>query len=178
MQPVNNYGATISDDGNYRFKLWRIWDDSLPKVLFIMHNPSTADENLDDPTIRRCMHFARSWGYGGIYVGNLIPWRCTDPKDILAIEDPNDIFPDCNGEYLQAMVDNCALHVLAYGNPVIMKSTVVNIDHFVKLPEGKEWHCIKQNKTNHPAHPLYLRGDLQPIKFINKYFDLGEFNAK
>ena len=64
-------GAIISDCGKYRYQLWRKWDPSLPVVLFIMLNPSQADASEDDPTIRRCINYAKSWGYGGIYVGNL-----------------------------------------------------------------------------------------------------------
>ena len=75
-------GAIISKDKKHRYRLWRIWDDSLPKALFIMLNPSTADVMLDDPTIRRCIGFAKSWGYGGIYVGNIFSLRSSNPKDL------------------------------------------------------------------------------------------------
>ena len=60
--PDNFSGAEISDCGKYRWKLWRIWDDSKPKILWIMHNPSTADAEKDDPTIRRIINFSKSWG--------------------------------------------------------------------------------------------------------------------
>lgn len=57
-------GAALSPDGVYRYRLWRIWDDDLAPTAFVMLNPSTADAMQDDPTIRRCMSFARSWGAG------------------------------------------------------------------------------------------------------------------
>lgn len=62
--------------------LWRIWDDSLPKVMFVGLNPSTADETEDDPTIRRCVHFAERWRYGGIYMLNLFAYRATNPDEL------------------------------------------------------------------------------------------------
>lgn len=80
--------AIISECGKYRYSLSRIWDENKANVLFIMLNPSTADGDVDDPTIRRCIGFAKSWGYGGIYVGNLFAYRATDPKELLKVENP------------------------------------------------------------------------------------------
>jgi hypothetical protein len=74
--------AKLSDDKLYRYQLSRIWDETKPKVLFIMLNPSTADADVDDPTIRRVINFAKSWNYGGVYVVNLYAFRSTDPKGL------------------------------------------------------------------------------------------------
>lgn len=80
--------AIISEDEKYRYQLSRCWDETKPRILFIMLNPSTADANIDDPTIRRVISFAKSWGYGGVYVGNLFAFRSTDPKGLKQIADP------------------------------------------------------------------------------------------
>ena len=64
-------GATFSADRRYRYRLWREWDRSRAVVAFVMLNPSTADASRDDPTIRRCIGFARAWGFGGVEVANL-----------------------------------------------------------------------------------------------------------
>ena len=80
--------AVISQDNKYRYQLSRIWDNEKPTVLFIMLNPSTADADADDPTIRRVVNFAKSWGYGGVFVGNLYAFRSTDPKGLKHTEDP------------------------------------------------------------------------------------------
>ena len=79
-------GAAFSPCGRYRYKLWRVWDPARPLgcVMFLMLNPSTATDNEDDPTIRRCIGYARSWGYGGLYVGNLFAYRATDPRRLAA----------------------------------------------------------------------------------------------
>jgi hypothetical protein len=149
-------GAEISECGRYRWKLWRIWDDSKAKVLFIMHNPSTADAEQDDPTIRRCIGFAKTWGYGGIYVGNLFPFRATDPKELL--KQPFDIvYPGMeNWKHTNEMVGKCKLHILAYGNPAIKDC----------IPElfDRHWHYLKMTKAGNPCHPLYLKSDFLPIK--------------
>lgn len=105
-------GAKLSDDRLYRYGLWRKWDDR-PKVMFIGLNPSTADEVEDDPTIRRCIGFANSWGYGGIVVANLFGFRATDPTALQKATDP--IGPE-NDEWLYRLADEAALVVGAWGN--------------------------------------------------------------
>src|SRR5438309_1547537 len=82
------YSATISNCQQYRYRLSRCWDESLPACMFIMLNPSTADAKVDDRTIKRCMAYARAWGYGKLYVGNLFAFRATKPKNMKAASDP------------------------------------------------------------------------------------------
>ena len=74
--------AVISDCSKYRYELHREWDKDKGKVLFIMLNPSTADGVEDDLTTRRCINFAKKWGYGGIMIGNIYPFRAKRPKDL------------------------------------------------------------------------------------------------
>ena len=80
--------AKFSKDRIYRYALWRIWDDTLPKLLFIGLNPSTADEINDDPTMRRCIRFSKDLGYGGFIMGNIFAYRSTDPKKLKTINNP------------------------------------------------------------------------------------------
>ena len=74
--------AIISDCGQYRYELHREWDKKKKKVLFIMLNPSTADGLNNDLTTIRCINFAKKWGYGGIMIGNIYPFRAKRPKDL------------------------------------------------------------------------------------------------
>jgi hypothetical protein len=69
--PVATSGAVLSDCGQYRYRLWRVWDDCLPLMVFVMQNPSTATADADDPTIRKCIGFAKRHGYGGVSVRNV-----------------------------------------------------------------------------------------------------------
>ena len=64
MRALIESNATFDKDRVYRFALWRFWDDGLPKIMFVGLNPSTADENKNDPTVRRCIGFAERWGFG------------------------------------------------------------------------------------------------------------------
>ena len=80
--------ANISKDKIYRYTLSRTWDSTKPTVLFIGLNPSIADENIDDPTITRCINFAKDWGYGTLLMANLFAFRSTYPKEIYLIDDP------------------------------------------------------------------------------------------
>ena len=79
MKKIIHSDALFSEDRIYRYALWRTWDESLPKALFIGLNPSTADEIQDDPTIRRCIRYSMDWGYGGYIMGNIFGYRSTDP---------------------------------------------------------------------------------------------------
>jgi hypothetical protein len=151
-------GAELSECGRYRFKLWRIWDQEKPKVLFIMHNPSTADANEDDPTIRRCIGFAKSWGYGGFYVGNISPYRATDPVIFKKSEEARAEVP-ANWSHYFEMIYLCQLHVVAYGVPQ------VPVPKYMEQKGNPMWHCLKLTKDGHPCHPLYLPSSLKPIPF-------------
>ena len=105
-------GADFSDCGRYRYKLWRLWDDTRPEVMFIMLNPSTADATADDPTIRRCIGFARAWGYGGVRVGNLFAWRTPYPQALRSALDP---IGRHNDSALCELAEGAALVVAAWG---------------------------------------------------------------
>jgi hypothetical protein len=78
--------AELSADGVYRYWLTRHWSVEGRLLGFIMLNPSTADSEIDDPTITRCMGFAFALGYAGILVRNLFAFRATRPADLWAAQ--------------------------------------------------------------------------------------------
>lgn len=156
---VMSKAAKISDDSRYRYELSRIWDETKPNILFIMLNPSTADHMVDDPTIKRVINFSIEWGYGGVYVVNLYAFRSTDPKGLKTIDDP--IGPE-NREHIRRLIQNKDNNVdrvvYAWGNeekePEWLRDIV------------KEPYCIALSKKGIPKHPLYLKGDSQPILYL------------
>src|SRR4051812_5648202 len=102
--------ATISDCGTYRYRLGRSWEPSMPRLGFVMLNPSVASADIDDPTIRRCIGFAQRLGFGSIDVGNLFAYRATKPKDLKEAGFPEG--PD-NNDHLRAIALECQTIVCA-----------------------------------------------------------------
>ncbi len=147
-------GAIISECTTYRYQLWRLWDKTKPLVMFIMLNPSTADADKDDPTIRRCINYAKAWGYGGLYVGNLFAYRATVPKDLFKAKEP---IGEDNHKHLKEMYDKCDKVVGAWGNNQARPERIFN--NFDNL------YYLALCKDGTPKHPLYLKKDLEPIPF-------------
>ncbi|MEK9612796.1 MAG: DUF1643 domain-containing protein [Flavobacteriaceae bacterium] len=153
-------GAIFSDCKRYRYQLWRIWDQTQPKVLFIMLNPSKANAEIDDPTIRRCMGFAKSWGYGGLYVGNLFAYRSTDPKGLLLAED----IRGTEGLNHWIQMSNLSENVVcAWGNSSLIQKLKPRLELLKTL--DKPLFCIQTSKDGTPKHPLYLKMKQKPIPF-------------
>jgi hypothetical protein len=155
-----NSGATFSPCRKYRYKLWRIWDDSLPMVAFIGLNPSTADETKNDPTITRCINYAKKWGYGGMYMMNIFAFRATDPNVMKAEKRP--IGPE-NDYHLYDIAKSVESVVCSWGN----HGSHADRSEFVtsRLFDDMKLHCLGTNKSGEPKHPLYLKADLEPIEF-------------
>ena len=149
--------ALFSNDRKYRYTLWRIWDPMLGCAMFIGLNPSTADETMDDPTIRRCMGFAKAWGYGALCMTNLFAYRATNPKDVKKAIDP---VGSENDSYLRCMAASARIVIAAWGvNGTFLKRDKIVADLISDI------HVLRLTKDGHPAHPLYLPESLRPIKW-------------
>ena len=158
----------------YRYRLWRSWDDRHPGCTWVMLNPSTADALVDDPTIVRCVNFARAWGFGRIDVFNLYALRATDPRELARHPDPigqpdNDLHllrylaARPHGAWPAAGVRAHLVHpvlIAAWGvhggdRGLALRRQLagfrIPVHHIGPLTNG-----------GHPRHPLYLRGDLHP----------------
>jgi hypothetical protein len=147
--------AKLSDCRKYRFSLWRVWDESKPYAMFIGLNPSTADETTNDPTITRCINFAKSWGYGGLCMGNLFAYRSTDPSGMMAIEDP---IGEANDEWLLILAKDAGVVVAAWGNYGAFLGRSKQVRKLLS-----NLHYLKLNQSGEPSHPLYLKSDLLSI---------------
>jgi len=149
--------AEISECGQYRYSLSRIWDESKPTVLFIMLNPSTADATRDDPTIRRCIDFAQRWNYGGLVVGNLFAFRATKPQEMKMSKSPIGLR---NDETLLRLAKESALVVAAWGKDGKHHQRDMKVR--LMIPH---LHYLKLTNKGQPYHPLYLPATLVPIPF-------------
>jgi hypothetical protein len=150
-------GARFSRDRRYRYRLWRRWDRSRPSVAFCMLNPSTADERSDDPTIRRCIGFARDWGYGGVEVVNLFALRGTDPRELRRARDP---VGERNDAHLLAVAARSAAVVIAWGIHGALHARDART--LAMLCRRSRLLALGWTKTGAPRHPLYLRRDARP----------------
>ncbi len=180
-------GARFSSCGRYRYLLWREWRGSPdakwdmwtkngkpvvdgagsqlgePKVcLFVMLNPSTAGEVYDDPTIRRCVGLARSWGYDRMEVVNLFAHRATDPKALLALNHDDDPVGWENQRFVEGAAGDADLVVCAWG---------AHGDHLGQDETMLGWlspkplHHLGLTKFGQPKHPLYLPATVQPRRW-------------
>ncbi len=152
-------GATLSPCCRYRYDLWRSFDGSgepTRYVNFVMLNPSTADATENDPTITRCLGFARSWGLDGLVVTNCYAWRSTDPRGLKATADP--VGPS-NDDWIVKRAAGAEIVVCAWGAKAGNRANVVAslIRYSGKIP-----HCLRLTKDGHPSHPLYLPSSLTP----------------
>lgn len=156
--------AFISECGQYRYELRRTLDESRPKVMFIMLNPSTANAEIDDPTIRRCVGFAKIWGYGGILVGNLFAYRATEPKTLLTVADP---IGHENLNHLKVMYDESDTAICAWGNGKLVERLGKKFGDDYKPLSGflGRIYYLELANDGTPKHPLYLKGDLKPVRF-------------
>jgi len=151
--------AGLSEDGKYRYWLTRKWD-SRPLITFIMLNPSTADAQNDDPTIRRCMDFAERDGAGGIAVVNLFALRATNPKELH--KHPAPIGPMNNHNILlwSTGVSKVILAWGAGGNYGGRAKAVLFL-----LGKSKNLYTLGATKNGMPRHPLYVRNDQGFIRY-------------
>ncbi len=145
--------AQISLCGKYRYRLDRRWSEG-PTACFVMLNPSTADADVDDPTIRRCIGFAKREGCGALAVINLFPYRATKPKDLWAVPDFVRSAGFADVDIVNDALKSADLIIAAWG-AVELTKVVAATNHLRTL--GAK--CLGKTKDGHPRHPLYVRGD-------------------
>ena len=152
----------MDGEPRYRYRLWRVWDEDAPRVLFIMLNPSTADELDNDPTVERCERRALSWGFGSVEVVNIFAYRATSPDDMKRQDDP--VGPE-NDFYIQQAVQDAYMIVCAWGahgNHLNRAAEVIAM-----LGElGITCHCLGTTADGNPKHPLYVSYHVAPQPFL------------
>ena len=153
--------ANISPDGQYRWSLHREWRvATAPRwITFVMLNPSTADANIDDPTIRRCIGFAKAFGGTGLAVVNLYAFRATKPADLWRCHDP--VGPENDGHLAMffAMASRYDFPIIAAWGAHARPDRVAQV---LALPGADRLTALGVTKDGAPRHPLYLRGDALP----------------
>ncbi|WP_425099898.1 DUF1643 domain-containing protein [Tropicibacter sp. S64] len=150
--------ALYSPCETYRYGLARVWDAALPGVLFVMLNPSTADEHRNDPTIERCQRRAQAMGCGAVRIANLFAFRATRPEDLRRAADP--VGPQNEG-LLRAWSGAAALTVAAWG---VHGTFLGQAARIAPLLQGDVRH-LGLTKGGHPRHPLYVSYKVNPTEW-------------
>lgn len=151
--------AEISECGQYRWSLRRSWYEGDGRVVcFVMLNPSTADGTEDDPTIRRCIGFAKKWGYSVLSVRNLFPYRATNPTDLKAANYPTG---GDRGDIELLAARSAHTTVCAWGT----KAPQWRVNQAAELLTPGKLHCLETTRNGDPRHPLYLPADTELVPF-------------
>ncbi|PTT24203.1 hypothetical protein DBR28_18565 [Chryseobacterium sp. HMWF028] len=153
--------ALISECGQYRYQLMRIWSNE-PLIMFLMLNPSTADDQNDDATIRRCIDYAKRWNYGGIIVCNLFAYRSTNPKNLLSCNDP---IGKRNTSVIKWSARKVDKVICAWGNSKIVDKLLKVYPEYEPLKDVSNLRYLELSKDGTPKHPLYLKSNLMPLEF-------------
>lgn len=147
--------AVVSECGKYRYLLRRTWDYSKPRALYVMLNPSTADANVDDATIRSCTRLAKGWGYGSFEVVNLFAWRSTDP-DAIDIRDIARMVGDRNADVVDAAIGRCDVVICAWGAHPCSGARRGEMLSTIRALKPAAY-CLGKTKAGYPKHPLYIK---------------------
>lgn len=178
MERSAKISSLIAGGSYYRWMLMRRWDDTLPLVNFIMLNPSTADGNEDDPTIRRCINFAKEWGYGGLVVTNLYAYKATKPLELwVKKKEGIDIIGNANIRFMRKALQKTSMVVLAWGTGAKIMGlhyyadALKNLGEAIDSVEGKiKIRSLGTTEQGFPRHPLYLSKETQLEKFPLKQY--------
>jgi hypothetical protein len=152
--------AQYSDCERYRYRWIRSWDESLPRIAFLMLNPSTATELATDPTVERCYRRAVGWGFGTLEVVNLFALRSTDPQGLYRVKDPvgtdNDQAITAAVLLAQQVVCGWGTYGRHLGRGDAVRELLERI--------GITPYCLKLTRNGEPGHPLYIGYDVLPTR--------------
>jgi hypothetical protein len=161
--PAQDNGAII--EGAYRYLLWRTWDASLPRALWILLNPSAAGERIDDPTLRRCTAFSASWRFGGLEIVNLFAFRTPYPRDLYQAADP---VGANNDRRIIAAARRATCIILAWGAHGGYRQREQAVLALLAAHTALAPCCLGMTRSNSPRHPLFLARNKQPIPFVSR----------
>lgn len=154
-------GAVFDPTYAFRYHLWRVWDETKPRACFLLLNPSTADEFVLDPTLRRCEGYSKAWGYGGMNILNLFAFRATDPDALKKTDDP--VGPE-NDAFIVRIATQAPIILCGWGSHPFAKSRILAVKNQLA---GTKLSCLKKTQTGEPCHPLYLKKTLVPMPLVS-----------
>jgi hypothetical protein len=163
--------ARFSADRIHRYALWSRWDRR-PLLVALMLNPSTADENVLDPTLTRVAQYARDWDCGGFEIVNAFSYRSTDPSALVAVANEPVVWPlnrlrdIITDLHIRRAFDESSMVLVGWGTNLDRKPLSPRVRELQTLIGGRPVQCWKHTAGGHPSHPLYLRKDTVPVPFV------------
>lgn len=145
-----NNGADFSECGNYRYRLWRVWNTSLQTVMCIGLNPSTANAEKNDATISILKRMLTTLRYGGFYMMNCFPYITSDPK----LLKHNPMSDEWNNNMLTVTASKCSEIIFAWGGFKVIKERGRDKELIEMFPRAK---CFDKSKDGSPIHPLAMQ---------------------
>ena len=166
---MSKYQTHFSRDKQHRYFWAHDWSREKGvrrcPLMVIGLNPSTADENVMDPTVTRCVKFAERWGHGALWMTNLFAFRATDPADMKRADDPVGADNDASLIYNADIVAGYGGRILcAWGNHGTYRNRSLEVVRLLRA-QGFKLECLKLTKAGQPWHPLYMKGDTVPFEY-------------
>lgn len=171
----------LSEDRKYRYTLWREWTNQADLLnpptsrsgrwpdhsyaMFVGLNPSTADETQDDPTIRKCIGFAKRWGFSGLLMTNLFAFRATRPEDMMAQERA---VGEMNMVFLHRGAREAGIIVAAWGTNGSFRHQDRVVENYIKFLTREPLVCLRTTKEGCPEHPLYVPYETPPKSYVGR----------
>ena len=156
----------FSEDRKYRYLLTRNVGFGENKIMFLMVNPSTADEIHNDNTVSRCIDFANRWGYGWLYVTNLSPLRATNPMILKQNGAEPDNIKQKNINVILDTAHKCDIVVIAYGVHGKYENRSKYTLELLKESGFDNIYCLGTTKEGYPRHPLMVKKDTNLIRYL------------
>ncbi|WP_242215231.1 DUF1643 domain-containing protein [Bacillus cereus group sp. BfR-BA-01383] len=154
--------ALFDDSKTYRYSLERIWDPHKERVLFIMLNPSSANQDSEDATSKRCFNFAKGLGFGSLEIVNLFAYIATNREELLQVSKEDAIGPENENHVIRAL-NRADMVIAAWGENCKYHNRHKDIH---ELFQGYHLYCLGKTRDGFPRHPLYLSKDSQPMDYI------------
>jgi hypothetical protein len=148
--------ACLSPRGEYRYSLDRVWQEQGPRLVFLMLNPSTADAEVDDLTVTRCVGFAADAGFASLRIVNLFALRSTDPVVLVRVPDP--IGPSCDQHISESCVGATVVCAWGASRMALPRGRAV----LPNIANNSRITCLRLTQDGHPAHPSRLPANLRP----------------
>lgn len=160
---MQGHGAGFSGDRKYRYLLWRTWDEARPHMLWVLLNPSAADEEKADQTLRRCIAFSEEWGYGGLEIVNLFALQTSDRQILKARESP---IGAENDRCITEAAQRATRVVVGWGEDGSYRQRDSEVCKLLKQHAPQPLYCLGKNKDGSPRHPLYVPRSTDPIPYL------------